>query len=85
MLITLWKTCEYRCAKALDNLLINMATVNSAQIHPHSIHRLSTIFPQRLMTLTPLYRKLLEWLFRLSTATTSTTVYLYKIIYIEEE
>ena len=74
----LWKTCEYVCVKALDNLLINMVGLGVARICPHFVHQLSTAFPQVAKTTKPLCSKLLEYLFLFSTITTTTTLYLSK-------
>lgn len=83
--LCLWKTCEYVCVKALDNLLINVVSSGVAGISPHFVHQLSTAYPQGINTTKLLYSKLLEHLFLFSTTITTTTLYLSKLIYIEEE
>ena len=83
--LCLWKTCEYVCVKALDNLLINIVSLAVAGISPHFVHQLSTTYPQGVNTTKLLRSELLERLFLFSTAITTTTLYLSKLIYIEEE
>ena len=83
--LCLWKTCAYVCAKALDNLLINAVRLGATRISPHFVHQLSTAFPQGINTTKPLHNKLEECLFLFSTAITTTTLCISKLICIEEE
>ena len=83
--LCLWKTCEYVCVKALDNLLTNIVSSGVSVICPHFVHQFSTAYPQGAVTTKPLHGKILEHLSLFSTATTTTTLYLSKLIYIEEE
>ncbi len=79
--MNLWITCGYVCAKALDNLWINPTLLARGKIHPQVIRGLSTACPQGLKGINALRDKGSMALFYLSTATTSTTIYLSKLIY----
>ena len=81
----LWKTCGYVCVKALDNLWVNSYLPKGTLDYTQVILELSTAYPQVLIRLDSLQRKHLRGLFCFSTANTSTTLYISKLIYREEE
>ena len=81
MNVGLWKTCGYVCAKALDNLWVRLVVRKGGRVHTQVIQVLSTAYPQGALGVKALKNKGLLELFCLSTAITSTTLYLTKLIY----
>ncbi len=77
----LWITCEYVCAEALDNLWIDARGVEKGEVHAQAMQVLSTAYQQGRMGVEFLADKVLRLFTQLSTAITSTTLYLSKLIY----
>lgn len=74
---SLWITCGYVCAKALDNLWINLSSLAHQQVHPHVTQQLSTVYPQGLIGAEALLsRRLLDLLYLSTVSTTTTFIYL---------
>ena len=81
----LWKTCGYVCAKALDNLWVNSLLLAGRRGYAQVMQELSTACSHVLMGMQSLKGKGLLALLPLSTENTTTTLYLSKLIYREEE
>ena len=81
MNMSLWKTCGYVCAKTVSKLWINSSPLTSPQVHTQVTQELSTANPQGLLGVEALCNRCSAALLYLSTATTSTTLYISKLIY----
>lgn len=81
MNMNLWKTCGYVCAKTVNNLWINLSPLPHRRVHTQVTQELSTAHPQGLLGVEALCNKCLREMLYLSTATTSTTLYISKLIY----